>query len=125
MRAAIYARMSTDKQNEASPADQIVHCRRYAEAQGWTVVEALVDQDAGLSGASTHGHSRRRRAASGRRDRRRRVGLDRHLDRRSLQHDCSYRERGRPGRGREAERTEEESTITSTGGALMRAEEAV
>lgn len=31
MRAAIYARMSTDKQGAGSPADQIARCRELAE----------------------------------------------------------------------------------------------
>ena len=39
-RAAIYARMSTDKQSEASPADQVRECRRFAEAKGWSIAGA-------------------------------------------------------------------------------------
>jgi len=54
MRAAIYARMSTDKQSDTSPVDQIVRCREYAKRQGWTVVESLVVSEAGISGASRH-----------------------------------------------------------------------
>ncbi len=54
MKVAIYARMSTDKQSEASPADQIAHCQRFAESRGWTVVPDLIVQDAGISGASRH-----------------------------------------------------------------------
>ena len=50
MRAAIYARFSTDKQRDASIADQVEVCRRYIERQGWTLVE--VYDDAALSGAS-------------------------------------------------------------------------
>jgi DNA invertase Pin-like site-specific DNA recombinase len=34
MRAAIYARMSTDKQSADSPADQIARCREFAERRG-------------------------------------------------------------------------------------------
>jgi site-specific DNA recombinase len=52
VRAAIYARMSTDKQSAASPEDQIARCRAYAEREGWEVV--LVESDAGISGASRH-----------------------------------------------------------------------
>lgn len=52
MRAAIYARMSTDKQSAASPEDQIARCRAYAAREGWEVV--LVESDAGISGASRH-----------------------------------------------------------------------
>ena len=33
MRAAIYARMSTDKQADTSPDDQIARCREYAERE--------------------------------------------------------------------------------------------
>lgn len=54
MRVAIYARMSTDKQNEQSPADQIAECRRFAEARGWEVLEPLVAAEAGVSGATRH-----------------------------------------------------------------------
>lgn len=54
MRAAIYARMSTDKQSADSPADQIARCRTFAEARGLAVVESLVVSDAGISGASRH-----------------------------------------------------------------------
>jgi DNA invertase Pin-like site-specific DNA recombinase len=53
-RVAIYARMSTDKQSADSPADQIAHCRRYASDRGWHVVEELVIEEAGKSGASRH-----------------------------------------------------------------------
>ena len=54
LRAAIYARMSTDKQSADSPADQIARCREFAAAQGWHVAESLVTEDAGVSGASRH-----------------------------------------------------------------------
>ena len=54
MRAAIYARMSTDKQSADSPADQVARCREFAAARGWTVVESLVTVDSGISGASRH-----------------------------------------------------------------------
>ena len=55
-RAAIYARMSTDKQSADSPADQIARCREYAEREGLEVV--LIEQDAGVSGASRHNRPR-------------------------------------------------------------------
>jgi len=54
MRVAIYARMSTDKQSDTSPDDQIARCREYAEREGWAVVEDLVVAEAGVSGASRH-----------------------------------------------------------------------
>jgi site-specific DNA recombinase len=57
-RAAIYARMSTDKQSEASPADQVRECRRFAERRGFDVVPELVFEEAGISGASRHNRPR-------------------------------------------------------------------
>jgi site-specific DNA recombinase len=50
MRAVIYARYSSDLQREASIEDQVEVCRRYAEAQGWTIVGTY--RDAAVSGAS-------------------------------------------------------------------------
>jgi DNA invertase Pin-like site-specific DNA recombinase len=46
--------MSTDKQSDTSPEDQIARCREYAEGQGWHVAESLVVAEAGISGASRH-----------------------------------------------------------------------
>jgi len=54
VRAAIYARMSTDKQSDTSPEDQIARCREYAERQGWRVLESAIVAEAGISGASRH-----------------------------------------------------------------------
>ncbi len=54
LRAAIYARMSTDKQSADSPADQIARCRAFAAARNWHVLDELVVEEAGLSGASRH-----------------------------------------------------------------------
>ncbi|NJO56721.1 MAG: recombinase family protein, partial [Rhodospirillales bacterium] len=51
MRAAIYARFSSDLQDERSIADQIHLARKYAETRGLAVVG--VYQDAAISGAST------------------------------------------------------------------------
>jgi DNA invertase Pin-like site-specific DNA recombinase len=53
-RAAIYARMSTDKQSEASTADQVRECRRFAEREGYQVAPGLIFEEAGISGASRH-----------------------------------------------------------------------
>ena len=50
MRAAIYARYSTDLQNPASIEDQIRSCRERVIAEGGTVVE--VYSDAAISGGS-------------------------------------------------------------------------
>jgi site-specific DNA recombinase len=50
MRAAIYARYSTDRQRETSIDDQARLCRLRAEAHGWTVVATY--QDDGISGST-------------------------------------------------------------------------
>ncbi|ARU01821.1 recombinase family protein [Yoonia vestfoldensis] len=50
IRAAIYARFSTDMQRDASIDDQIRSCREYAARQGLTVVETYSDR--AVSGAS-------------------------------------------------------------------------
>jgi predicted site-specific integrase-resolvase len=44
VRAAIYARYSSDNQREASIDDQVEVCRRYAQLQGWTIVEIYADR---------------------------------------------------------------------------------
>ncbi|MBK5944883.1 hypothetical protein CCR83_00080 [Rhodobacter veldkampii DSM 11550] len=44
LRAAIYARYSTDNQSSASVADQIRICRRLCEEQGWTVTGVFSDE---------------------------------------------------------------------------------
>ena len=51
MRAAIYARFSSDLQDLRSIADQVDLARRYAEGRGLHVVD--VYDDAAISGAST------------------------------------------------------------------------
>ena len=55
MIAAIYARRSTDQNGVAdeqkSVARQIEHARQYAERKGWTIDEAAVFVDDGISGA--------------------------------------------------------------------------
>ena len=50
MRAAIYARYSTNMQSTASIDDQVRVCREHAARQGWNVVETY--SDAAISGAS-------------------------------------------------------------------------
>src|SRR5919106_6613530 len=50
VRAAIYARYSSDNQREASIEDQVEVCRRHAELQGWEIVEVCPDR--ALSGTS-------------------------------------------------------------------------
>ena len=49
--AAIYARVSTEKQNPLSPDDQVRKCREYAQARGLCVLDAHIYRDEGLSGA--------------------------------------------------------------------------
>jgi DNA invertase Pin-like site-specific DNA recombinase len=51
-RAAIYARFSTDRQNEKSIDDQVVICRDYAARHGLVVVATYDDR--AVSGASIH-----------------------------------------------------------------------
>ena len=51
LRAAVYARYSSDNQREASIADQVEICRRYCAQMGWDVT--AVFDDAALSGSST------------------------------------------------------------------------
>lgn len=50
MRAAIYARYSSDLQSRASIEDQIRLAREHAERQGWAIAEIYTDY--GISGAS-------------------------------------------------------------------------
>jgi DNA invertase Pin-like site-specific DNA recombinase len=50
MRAAIYARMSTDKQADTSPEDQIARGREFAAGQGWHVDDELVVAERGIRG---------------------------------------------------------------------------
>ncbi len=50
MRAAIYARYSTDLQSEASIEDQVRLCRERIEREGWRYIEAYTDR--AMSGAS-------------------------------------------------------------------------
>lgn len=49
-RAAIYARVSTDKQNPLSPEDQERKCRGFARPNGILVLDAHIYVDEGLSG---------------------------------------------------------------------------
>lgn len=53
MRAAIYARFSTDLQSDRSIDDQVALCRSYAEKQGWQIVEVFPDY--AVSGSHVHG----------------------------------------------------------------------
>lgn len=55
MRATLYARASSNKQNEASCEDQLRECERAAQQRGCTVVERYADH--ANSGASMLGRS--------------------------------------------------------------------
>ena len=50
MRAALYARYSSDNQRDASIEDQLRICRARAEKEGWTVVDSYTDR--AISGSS-------------------------------------------------------------------------
>jgi site-specific DNA recombinase len=52
MRAAIYARYSSDLQRPTSIEDQVRKCAQFAEQRGWRVLEEFVRSDAEVSGAS-------------------------------------------------------------------------
>lgn len=53
LRAALYARYSTDLQSDRSIEDQLALCRAYAEKNGLEVVATFIDR--AVSGASIHG----------------------------------------------------------------------
>jgi DNA invertase Pin-like site-specific DNA recombinase len=50
MRAALYARYSSDNQRDNSITDQLRLCRLHAERQGWMIIEEYSDH--AISGAS-------------------------------------------------------------------------
>jgi site-specific DNA recombinase len=52
LRAAIYARISTDRQNPLSIDDQIRKCREFGERQGWLVIDQHVYADEAISGTT-------------------------------------------------------------------------
>ena len=52
MKAAIYARYSSDLQRQASIEDQFHTCRARIEREGWTL--AAKYKDAAMSGARSH-----------------------------------------------------------------------
>jgi site-specific DNA recombinase len=51
IRAAIYARFSSDRQNDRSVDDQIASCRELCAREGFAVVLTFCDRE--ISGAST------------------------------------------------------------------------
>ncbi len=50
IRAALYARYSSDNQRDASIEDQLRLCRLHADKVGWTVADSYSDR--AISGAS-------------------------------------------------------------------------
>lgn len=65
MRAAIYARYSSEMQRSASIEDQARNCRRRADAEGWIIVTTFADE--GISGSdSTRPQYQQMIAAAGR-----------------------------------------------------------
>lgn len=53
LKAAIYARYSSERQSEKSIDDQIRRCRELAEGRGWTVPDELLFTDAAISGTES------------------------------------------------------------------------
>src|SRR5210317_2146429 len=49
MRAALYARVSTDMQSESSVQEQLRRCRQYADLKGWEVVDEFTDVGSGMN----------------------------------------------------------------------------
>ncbi len=52
--AAVYARYSSELQNETSIEDQIASCREFAEIHDYDVEDSLIFVDRGISAASRH-----------------------------------------------------------------------
>src|SRR4029079_5727684 len=57
MRAAIYARYSSDLQRETSIDDQVATARKHAAQHGWTVLDEQIYTDSSVSGASIQGRA--------------------------------------------------------------------
>ncbi len=53
LRAAVYARYSSDKQSPTSIVDQVRKCREYAKAHGWEVLADHIYSDEAISGATS------------------------------------------------------------------------
>jgi site-specific DNA recombinase len=49
MKAALYARVSTDKQSESSVQEQLRRCRQYADMKGWEIVGEFTDVGSGMN----------------------------------------------------------------------------
>jgi len=57
MRCAIYARYSSDNQNDRSIDDQIRKCCQFADREGWQVLDGHIYTDRALSGTTTVGRA--------------------------------------------------------------------
>ncbi len=51
MRAAIYARYSSDNQRDASIEDQVRQCTKRVDREGWSITDTSADR--AISGATT------------------------------------------------------------------------
>ena len=58
LRCAIYARYSSERQNEMSAVDQIRRCKELAEHNGWAVSDELTFTDSAVSGTKAGTHRR-------------------------------------------------------------------
>lgn len=69
LRVAVYARFSSDRQNEASIEEQVARCRRFVEERGGALADDLTFADFAVSGASLDrpGFEALMRAVDGRR----------------------------------------------------------
>jgi site-specific DNA recombinase len=52
LRAALYSRYSSDKQNPLSIEDQVRKCREFGQRQGWAVLDRHIYRDEAFSGAT-------------------------------------------------------------------------
>jgi site-specific DNA recombinase len=68
MRCSIYARYSTDNQDEASIESQIEQCKAYIDREGWELADGCIFPDYAVSGSTLHrpGLDALLRAAEGR-----------------------------------------------------------
>ncbi len=55
MRCALYARYSSENQNDRSIADQVRNCKKLAEGRGWSVLGDYIFEDKALSGTTVAG----------------------------------------------------------------------
>ncbi len=53
IRCAAYLRISTEKQSQLAPEDQLRKCTEYAQAHGWEVAQQYIYRDEAISGAGS------------------------------------------------------------------------